>query len=194
MADYLLTDPNFMVGNTKWGEGVIHEAPGTGLLWTNGWIQFYRHPMLALLLNPAFDEIPNPIVWECKPEGRIEDDRGLKAACTKLTCIKQISVPEVTLEKAIEVAIRYTMILCKEELWNQWAKRWLSGENRTRDFAWSTQFTTRYRCAQFACFAVSQKSNNFGYVANSIISVLFHRKVDTNSIITQVFPDYKPDK
>ena len=136
MKVYKLTDQEFFTrNNTLWGENVTHETSGEGKLCSEGWLHYYHHPLLAILLNPIHADISNPILWEAEAEGKQLNDRGLKGGCTKLTTIKQITLPEITLEQRVEFAIRCAMEVYKNENWLTWAKKWISGEDRSQKSA-----------------------------------------------------------
>ena len=96
MTLYKLTDQDGrtragQAGETQWGLGVKHKAtgkPGQALC-TDGWIHAYKHPLLALLMNPIHAKICNPRLWEC--EGRIGKRAGqLKCGCRTLTTVREI--------------------------------------------------------------------------------------------------------
>jgi hypothetical protein len=144
MLKYKLTNQNNIThNNTLWGEGVTHETDGSGGLCGPGWLHFYHTPELAVLLNPIHADIKNPKLWECEAEGEMKDDRGLKGGCTRLTTLREIPLPEITLEQKIRFGI-----LCarkvfggKNKAWDRWAAGWLSGSDRSlasaRAAAWA---------------------------------------------------------
>ena len=136
MLVYKLTDQNFKTFNdTIWGENVTHKTSGESVLCTDGWLHYYHHPILAILLNPIHANIENPILWKAKAEGKHLDDHGLKGGCTKLTTIKQITIPIISPEQKIKFAILSTKKVCNHHQWNQWADNWLSGKDRSKKSA-----------------------------------------------------------
>lgn len=176
MILYKLTDANGRTyRKTQWGVGVTHKAadPGKGPLCGPGWIHAYEHPLLAVLHDPIHGQFgPYARLWECKTD----DDRPLrdgqmKIGVRSLTTIREIPLPKVTTKQRV----RYS-ILCawksltghREEwvrMWRAWARRWLSGEDRSRDaVAWgaaawavtaSTSTTTTPTCTSAAWAAAA---------------------------------------
>ena len=59
----------------------------------------------------------------------------MKCGCKTLTTLKKISLPEISTEQRIEIAIRCAQLACKEPAWNEWASKWLSGEDRSKESA-----------------------------------------------------------
>ena len=134
---YKITDCNFMSGHryipTKWGENVTHEVKGTGSLCTDGWIHAYTSPIHALIFNCIHANIRDPLLWEC--EGKIGINDGTKVGCKKLTTIKQVEFPEITLEQRIALAILCVREVCRDPKFIEWSDKYLSGEDRTRESA-----------------------------------------------------------
>ena len=139
MKLYKLTDKNDQtLNNCQWGEGVTVETSGEGELCSAGFTHWYTSPLLAVLLNPIHGDydLETAHLWEGEGEV-IKDDHGLKVGCKKATTLCRISLPEVTLEQKIASGI-----LCAKEVydgkdWNNWADKWLSGEDRSRESAWA---------------------------------------------------------
>ena len=102
---YKLTDDkNQTHGGTQWGKGVTHKAKGRGEeLCTEDVIHAYKHPLLAVLLNPIHADFDKVRLWEA--EGEIVIDDGLKLGCKALTILKRIRVPKVTTEQRVRFAI-----------------------------------------------------------------------------------------
>ena len=49
---------------TLWGVNVTHKATGLGTkLCTSDVIHAYRHPLIALFMNPAHASLSNPRLW-----------------------------------------------------------------------------------------------------------------------------------
>ena len=133
---YKLTNQdNKTFGGCKWGEGVTHETSGEGGLCGPGWLHAYSNPLLAVFLNPIHAKIKNHKLWECIGDGRCLDDRGLKCGFTRLTTVKEISLPEVTTEQRVAFAILCAKEVYKDPEWSAWANEWLSGKDRTRESA-----------------------------------------------------------
>lgn len=131
MRLYKLTDENGQTyNNTQWGEGVTHTASGKGKLCGPGWLHAYTDPLLAVLLNPIHANFSNPRLWEA--EGEVgATDFGLKVGTTRLTTIREIPLPDVTSNQISRFAILCARRVCRDEAWNRWADKWLSGEDRS---------------------------------------------------------------
>lgn len=138
MKVYKLTNN---VGQTynccQWGESVTNETSGTGDLCGPGWLHYYEDARLAVLLNPIHAEFhPDTMqLWEAKADGQIKRDRGLKAGCSRLTTLRRIPLPEVTTEHRIRFGIACARRVCTDKVWQTWATKWLSGEDRSEDAA-----------------------------------------------------------
>ena len=101
---YKLTDQNNQShGGCQWGKGVEHTALGLGELCTEGWLHAYRHPVLALLMNPAHAAIEKPRLWLA--EGEVGKDDGTKVGCTSLRTIKRLRKPRITKRQRIRFAV-----------------------------------------------------------------------------------------
>lgn len=112
----------------EWGAGYTATGPGTKLC-SPDVIHAYTHPLLAVLLNPIHADYPNPKLWRCEGDV-VADDHGLKVGVKTLTTIEEIPLPVVTTEQRVKFAILCAKQVCKDEKWNDWADKWLSGEDR----------------------------------------------------------------
>ena len=132
----LTTQEGKTKNNTQWGENVTHEATGDIKqdLCSDAWIHAYTHPLLAALMNPVLSNIENPIHWEGKGEGEAKFE-PLKCGFRKFTTLRQIPLPEVTDVQKIAFGILCAKEVYKDSSWNQWADKWLSGEDRTKSSA-----------------------------------------------------------
>ena len=141
---YVLTDSNWETHGptkrgpncpTKWGPNVTHETSGEGELCGPGWVHAYTDPLLAVLLDPIHaGYINGTLLWEARGIIR-KDDHGLRVGCTKLTTVKQISLPKFSPEQCACFAILCTKAVYKGSGWNAWADDWLSGRDRTTGMA-----------------------------------------------------------
>ena len=120
---------------TRWGENVEHEATGPEgrALCSDSWIHAYTDPLLAVFLNPIHADISKPVLWEA--EGVVGKSDGLKVGCRKLKTVRKIDLPAVTTEQRVKFAILCAKQVCKDEQWNAWADKWLSGEDRSKKVA-----------------------------------------------------------
>jgi hypothetical protein len=177
MKCYKLTDEDGQTkNNTQWGENISHTAKGeSGLpLCSDGWIHFYTNPLLAVFMNPVHANFKSPRLWEAETSG--EELHGpLKSGCKTLTTIKEIPLPEVSITQKIAFGILCAKEVDKDETWNKWADKWLSGENRTVEsadaaYAYSTHaacyaayayatHAAAYAVAAYAVYAANAKIN-----------------------------------
>jgi len=100
----LTTQDNTTHNGFRWEVGRAAMSLGTGELCGPGWLHFYQHPLLAVLLNPIHANIQTPKLWEAVAEGEFKYDRGLKAGCTKLTLIREVPLPVVTTKQRVAFA------------------------------------------------------------------------------------------
>ena len=128
---YKLTDERHQTyGQTQWGPGVTHEGTGQGGLCGPGWIHAYEDPLLALFLNPIHAGFTRPVLWEA--EGEIDRrDHGLKVGCKKLTTLRIIPLPEISIEQWVRFAILCARRVETNPTWRAWADAWLDGSDRT---------------------------------------------------------------
>jgi hypothetical protein len=132
MKYYKLTDKNGMTQNdTKWGENVTHEAKkGKIELCSETCIHCYSDPLMASFFNSIHADIQDPLLWEAEVYGETITD-GCKIGCRKLTTIKQIPLPEITIEQRVTIGIKAALKNYHESSFVEWAEKWLSGEDRT---------------------------------------------------------------
>lgn len=133
---YKLTDENGQTGqahnnNTQWGENVTHTTSGEGELCTSGWIHVYDDPILAVILNPIHTNFESPRLWECECTGAMKEDRGLKFGVSSCTTLKEIPLPEITINQKIAFEILCSLEVYKSKSFEQWANNWLTGADRS---------------------------------------------------------------
>lgn len=115
---------------TLWGENVTHTAIGKGhSLCSDEVIHYYDSPEIAAFMNPIHADIKNPICWECK--GKSVANKGLKGGCKKLTTLKQVNLPEISITQRVEIAIRLSLLFCIDKKYIKWANDWLDNKDRT---------------------------------------------------------------
>jgi hypothetical protein len=150
----LTTQEGMTQNNTQWGENVTHEATGDieQDLCSNAWIHAYTHPLLAILMNPAHAMIKNPILWEGNGEGEAKFE-PLKCGFRKFTTLKKIPLPEVTDVQKVAFGILCAKEINTDSSWNQWADKWLSGEDRTKSSAYYAAYAAA--SAASAAYAAS---------------------------------------
>ena len=140
MKVYKLTDRDGytrrgMDGETKWGEGVTHEAVGEGTeLCTSGVIHYYDDPALALFTNPAHANLMDPLVWEAEITESAATD-GLKGGAKRLTTLHILNVPKPTTEQCVGFGILCSLELLQSGSYKKWANHWLDGTDRSVESA-----------------------------------------------------------
>jgi hypothetical protein len=134
MKLYKLTDENGCTqNNTQWGEGVTHKATGRGTtLCSDGFIHAYESPLVAAFMNPIHAGFHNPRLWEAEGEVVLRDD-CLKCGCKKLSTIKEIPLPEITLEQRVKIARK-----CAD--WAAEAAEWAADLAATWDTKWAAEW------------------------------------------------------
>ena len=136
MKVYKLTDQDGYTrrgekGETKWGEGVTHEAVGEGAkLCTSGVIHYYDDPALALFVCLVHTNFANPLVWEAEIQESVARD-GLKGGAKRLTTLHVIDTPKPTSEQCVAFGILCSLEVSQHEGFRQWARCWLDGSDRS---------------------------------------------------------------
>ena len=153
---YKLTDEhNQTKDNTKWGNNVSHTAKGKGKeLCSDGWIHYYTHPLLAVLLNPIHANFITTKLWEAEASGKIINE-PLKSGCKTLRTIKEIPLPEISRVQRVAFGILCAKEVYDDKAWNSWADKWLSGEDRSNESASAAD------AARAAAHASAEKAINF---------------------------------
>lgn len=123
--------------DTKWKIGVpiIIQKEGNTMC-TNEVLHCYNHPLLAVMLNPGHANIKNPRLFEISVDKIVNND-GLKFASKSQTLLKELELPEIRLDQKIEFAIKVAKLTYKDEKWNLWADKWLSGSDRSEESAYA---------------------------------------------------------
>ena len=165
---YKLTDENGQTrNNTQWGEGMTHSGTGEGELCSEGWIHAYTHPLLAVLFNPIHADFETPRLWEARGTGESKSD-GLKVGFQSITTIKEIPLPKITTIQRIAFTILVAKKVYKNAKWNEWADKWLSGENRAARaaaYARAANAAEAAYAAYAAAYAAYAAAYNAAYAA-----------------------------
>ena len=111
--------------------GDWHRTSGEGNLCGPGWLHYYHHPLLAVLLNPIHADIQDPILWEVEVGGEQKDDAGLKGGATKMRLLKKIDLPMFSTEQRVVFGIYCALETCNDEEFVRWANGWLMGSDRS---------------------------------------------------------------
>jgi len=150
---------------TQWGNNVSHTAKGNSKkLCSNGFIHYYTHPLLAVLMNPVHADFKSPKLWEAEASGKIINE-ALKSGCKTLRTIKEIPLPEVSGVQKIAFGILCAKEVCKGKAWNKWADKWLSGEDRSKESADAAR-SAAYSAANVAHAAYAANAANAANAAS----------------------------
>ena len=173
----------------EWGAGVSHTATGPGtLLCSPDVIHAYTHPLLAVLLNPIHADYQNPKLWRCEGDV-VADDHGLKVGVKTLTTIEEIPLPIVTAEQRVKFAILCAKQVCKDEKWNTWADKWLSGEDRTEAAAaeWAAEAAewAAEAAAAAAVAAEAAEAAEAGWAAEAAVAAAARAPIDLIALAEQ---------
>lgn len=140
MKVYKITDKDNCTnsGRTLWGENVTLKREGKGELdlLPKRVLRCYRDPYLAVFMSPIYDKY-NPIkLWEAETTIIIYDD-GTMSDVRELTTIRQIPLPELTIEQRVKIAAKCALQVCNEgtKLFD-WSLEWVTGTNRSSASAW----------------------------------------------------------
>jgi hypothetical protein len=152
MKKYKLTDQNM---NTylgfHWELNKEQITSGNSdSLCNSHWLHYYHSPLLAVLLNPIHANISNPRLFEVNANGKHLNDKGLKGGCTKMTLIKEIQLPEISINQKITFAILCAKQVYKETNFILWADSWLVGKNRTAAHAAYAAYAAAHDAAHAA--------------------------------------------
>lgn len=119
----------------QWKIGKKFVTSGNGSLCSDGWLHYYHDPILAIIMNQQHAKILNPRLFECQAEGNHLDNYGLKGGCTEMTLIREIQIPEVTVNHIIVFSILCAKQVYKDIVWNEWADNWLNNKDRSHTTA-----------------------------------------------------------
>ena len=120
--------------NTHWKLNVPKELPEKKNLWlcSEGLFHYFLHPYFAVMFKEKYRCEDYSKLYEVLPERKIIKDGSLCGA-TKLTLIKQLEIPEVTLEQRISFGILCALEVYKEPRFVEWANNWLNGKDRSKE-------------------------------------------------------------
>jgi len=110
-----------------------------------------------VLMNPAHADIENPILWEGKGEGEAKFE-SLKCGFRKFTTLKKIPLPEVNVVQKAAFGILCAKEINTDSSWNQWADKWLSGEDRTKSSAYAAANAAN-AAAAYAAYAAANAAD-----------------------------------
>jgi len=137
IAYKLLTQDQTSYGDCKWEIDEWKETSGEGSLCSHGWLHFYSHPLLAMLLNPIHANFDLPTLWEAETDGQWLDDRGLRHGVTHARITRRPALPVITTAHLVRFAILCALECAQSDGFRAWAARWLRGGERTYDAAYA---------------------------------------------------------
>ena len=133
---YKLVDKKWETrNNTQWSIGQTNKVTGEGKkLCSPDLLHCYKSPVQAILFNPIHASIRNPILLEIECSELLVDD-GLKYGCKEQTPLKELSLPDITIEQKVAFAIYCALEVYSEKTFVVWANNWLSGKDRSCETA-----------------------------------------------------------
>ena len=133
---YKLTDASMQTrGGYRWVLGkrrqiaAEHRRPDAPLC-SGSYLHAYLTPELARLLNPVHANFEAPRLFEARG-AIVARDGVLKVGVYSLTLTRELPYVASTTEQAVTFAIACVWPLASPA-WRTWARRWLTGEDRSR--------------------------------------------------------------
>ena len=166
MKKYKLTDQNMRT--YKGFQWELGEEKRTTIFYSHlcssSWLHYYHHPLLAILLNPLHGNIKNPRLFEVKALGKHLNDKGLKGGCTKMTLVKELTIPRITITQRTAFSI-----LCALEVYTNinfitWANNWLNNVDRSANAAYAA---ADYAATTYATNAAAAAAANAADAADA---------------------------
>ena len=169
MKKYKLTDQEMMTyDNCKWEIGQPKTTSGKGNLCSPGFLHYYHSPLLAILLNIKHSNFSNPRLFEVKALGNHLNDKGLKGGCTKMTIIKELPIPQITINQRIAFGILCSLQVYSEKSYVEWAYNWLNNIDRSNKiihFSTITNIAAAYAASYTADAAAAYTAADAAYAA-----------------------------
>lgn len=124
------------MNRTCWDVGVTKKLPEQENLRVDylGLFHYYRHPLLAVIFKGDHGCGAYKKLYAVKPEGVIVDRVDMSGATT-LTLIEEIEAPKLDGNRRIAFFILCALEVCKKDEYVFWAKKWLSGADRSQQSA-----------------------------------------------------------
>ena len=133
-----------------WPIGKTNRATGKDRkLCSDGFLHVYDTPEQAAFMRPAHISVYTRAFEVESNDKGITD--GTKRGIKSCTVVREITLPELTNEQRVEIAIRVSLLVYKEKSYARWAKDWLSGEDRTAHAAYAAASVAAY--AAYAAYA-----------------------------------------
>ena len=155
--------------NTKWEIGkaieISKEFSGNELC-SNQLLHCYASPEIAVFMNPAHANISEPRLFRIRCSKILADD-GTKQGCKKQTLLKELPLPEISVEQRIKIAILCATEVYKEPNFLVWAENWNTGKDRTAISANAAAYAAYYAdsAANAAAYAAYYAASYAAYAA-----------------------------
>jgi len=206
----LMNSDDMTSNNTQWGNGVTNTISAT----EEGWelcspdlFHYYDHPLMASFFVLAHTcDMKYTTLRTCQVQGRTVSD-GTKSGAKVLTTGNKITLPIITTEQRVEIAIRVSLLMGQSEKYVAWAFKWLDDIDRSWDAARAVVYethsdaceTTRvidytistaaYRAASAAWFAVDTICTAFDVIieAARAVTVVAREGVSGRDILDIIY-------
>ena len=119
--------------NTLWEINVPKELPDRNnlVLCEEGLFHYVKHPLLAVMFKYFHGCESYTKLYEVIPEGQTIHGYNL-AGSTKLTLVRELEIPKITLEQHIAFGILCAKEVCKKPNFVNWANKWLNDEDQSQ--------------------------------------------------------------
>jgi hypothetical protein len=136
---YKLTDENLTTqNNTKWVINEWKETDGAKQeLCNSSWLHAYEDIYVAAFMYVIHVYYSNPRCFRAEGDGKFLSDPDGKCGVTRLRLVEEVSLPTITTEQRVKIAILCALKVCHEASFVTWANDWLSGKDRSKDAAWA---------------------------------------------------------
>jgi len=119
-------------------------------------LHYYRHPLMAALLNPIHAAISNPRLLVIEHDGEDCSD-GLKHWTTApCRVLREEPLPEISTAQRVRWAILAARETLVDTRWCQWADAWLTGADRSQAAAMTARAAARAAAAWAAAWAATR--------------------------------------
>jgi hypothetical protein len=121
--------------NTKWVLGEWKETDGIQQsLCNSSWLHAYEDIYVAAFMYVIHVNYSNPRCFRAEGDGAFLSN-GTKCGVTRLRLVEEVSLPTITTEQRVKIAILCALEVCHEASFVTWANNWLSGKDRSEDAA-----------------------------------------------------------
>ena len=167
MKLYKLTDADGVTGReykkTTWIPGFVSPLlSGGGSICGPGFYHAYAHPLVAVFCNPIHAGFGEKTMRLWAVEGEIAADDGLKVGCCRLTCVREVQLPDFPLPARTRAAILIALDAPEwdgKAAWSGWAAKWLDGSDRSASAAASVVWSVAWSASRAAGAAWSSAAS-----------------------------------